>query len=136
MKAAIRQTIWAVLGAALAAAPLAAGAFGTVGVHESRDFRRLIARGERPEIAACMAAAMEYVRTDKQYDSLRWNEDDTDAAHMRENLEGESLVRRVRFTGELRVRNHSPFETWRTAEVFCEQRDEQAPQVRVTAVER
>jgi hypothetical protein len=136
MKLAMRQIAGAVLSAALAGVPLAAGAFGVAGVHESRDFRRLIARGERPEIAACMAAAMEYIHTDKQYDSLRWNDGDSDAAHMREKLEGASLVRRVRFTGELRVRNHSPFETWRTAEVFCEQRDEQAPQVRVTAVDR
>ncbi len=94
-------------------------------------FRELIVQGERPEIAACMAAAVAFVRRDAKFDAVRWADDVSDSAYMRETEGGIHVSRTVRFKAQLRDRAHGFFsETWARAEITCEQRDEEAPEVR------
>jgi hypothetical protein len=100
-------------------------------LHSKRVFRELIVQGERPEIAACMAAAVAYVRRDAKFDAIRWADDVSDSAYMRETEGGIHVSRTVRFNAHLRDRTHGFFtETWTRAEIICEQRDEEAPEVR------
>ncbi|MBV8633631.1 MAG: hypothetical protein JO002_04010 [Burkholderiaceae bacterium] len=113
-------------------APLACAA--PVTYHHAKDFRELIVRGERPEIASCMVAALDHVRRNEKFSALRWNDDDSDTAIMRESETGGHLLRSVHFKAEARDRNGaSLFDTWQQVEVHCEQRDEGEPTVKLAA---
>ena len=105
--------------------------------HTTMDFRSLIVQGERPEIAACIVAALNLVRTDAKFDSVRWTEEDSERAIMRESESGDHFLRSVRFKARVREREHPLLtENWRPAEIVCEQRDEQSPEVRITTLNR
>jgi hypothetical protein len=131
----MRRGVLALCAAVLAVLPASSYARAPVTPRTSKDFRELIVRGERPEIAACMVAALNYVRDDSKYDALRWLDDLSYAAIMRESESGGHLVRTVRLPAEFRAREHGNFfETWRDVEIVCEQRDEESPQVRFTVI--
>ena len=105
--------------------------------HTTMDFRSLIVQGERPEIAACMVAALGLMRSDSKYDAIRWSESDSERAKMREVENGNRLIRNVQFNARVRERDHPLFtENWQTAEINCEQRDEESPEVRVRVISR
>jgi hypothetical protein len=101
----------------------------------NRDFRELIVRGERPEIAACMVATLDYVRQEGKFTAVRWDDDASDRANMRETENNGQLTRSVRFTTQVRARGLSIFfGTWQTAEVSCEQHEEGPTEVRMRVV--
>jgi hypothetical protein len=118
--------------AAVAIAPICVLAKGAPTTYQSKKvFRELIIQGERPEIAACMVAAVNLARRDAKFDAIRWADDVSDTAYMRETEGGIHITRTVRFIGELRERAHGLFsDTWRPAQIVCEQRDEEALEVR------
>jgi len=125
----------ALIGAMLAIHAASSDARAPVTRRTTKDFRELIVRGERPEIAACMVAALNYVRSDAKFDAIRWGDDDSDAANMREVESGGHIVRSIRFNAQLRLRRQGIFsETWQRAEVACRQQDEESPSVRLTEV--
>jgi hypothetical protein len=109
-------------GAMLALAPPLANAKGGGMLPKpNKDFRELIVRGERPEIAACLAAAIDYARRNPGYSAIRWDDDASDRAIMRENDSGGELTRTIRLTARMRVRSGAFAEVWRTMEVSCVQ---------------
>lgn len=116
--------------------PALAEARSPVTHRTGKDFRELIVKGERPEIAACMVAAMNYVRTDEKFDAIRWGDDESEGAILREVENNAHLLRSIQFKSQLRSRAGGFFETWQQAEIICEQRDEESPQVRFTAIAR
>jgi hypothetical protein len=101
----------------------------------NKEFRDLIAKGERPEIAACMVAALDYVRRDATFDAVRLSDDTSDTANLRESESNGYLTRSIRFTTKLRMRGGIVFfRKWQSAEVSCEQRDDASPDVRIKAI--
>jgi hypothetical protein len=117
----------------IATSPISVHAKGAPTTYQSKKvFRELIIQGERPEIAACMVAAVNQARHDAKFDAIRWADDVSDTAYMRETEGGIHITRTVRFKAELRERAHSIFsDTWKPAQIVCEQRDEEAPEVRL-----
>lgn len=96
------------------------------------DFHELIAKGERPEIAACVVAALDYIRQDKSYDALRWSEQNLENANLRENDEGGEITRLVRFDAKVRSRGGLVFtRQWQPAELSCVQHQDTPPEVRL-----
>jgi hypothetical protein len=116
----------------IATAPVPVHAKGAPTTYQSKKiFRELIIQGERPEIAACMVAAVNQTRHDARFDAIRWADDVSDTAYMRETEGGIHITRSVCFRGELRERAGGIFsDTWKPAQIVCEQRDEDAPEVR------
>jgi hypothetical protein len=103
--------------------------------HSKKVFRELIVEGERPEIAACMVAAVNQSRHHAKFDAIRWADDVSDTAYMRETEGGIHITRTVRFKAELRERQgRLSLDTWKPAEIVCEQRDEESPEVRSSPV--
>jgi hypothetical protein len=99
--------------------------------HSKKVFRELIVQGERPEIAACMVAAVNHAHHDAKFDSIRWAEDVSESAYMRETEGGIHIARTVRFRAELRERSRGfATDIWKPAAIVCEQRDEESPEVR------
>jgi hypothetical protein len=95
---------------------------GSMQPKPNKDFRELIVKGERPEIAACLVAAIDYARRDPSYGAIRWDENASDRAIMRESEDDGRLTRHVRLTAQLRLQGGSPFGgTWRSFRVSCEQ---------------
>lgn len=116
----------------IAVAPHVVYAKGAPTTYQSKKvFRELIVQGERPEIAACMVAAVSRARHDPKFDAIRWADDVSDTAYMREAEGGTHLTRIVRFKAELREQSGGFFsDTWKAAEIVCEQSDEALPEVR------
>jgi len=103
--------------------------------HSAKDFRELIVRGERPEVASCMVAALADVRKNEKFAALRWTDDDSDTAIMNESEVAGHLLRQVHFHAEARERNAGLiFDTWEKVDIACEQRDEKVPDVRIMSV--
>ena len=103
--------------------------------HSAKDFRELIVRGERPEIASCMVAALADVRKSEKFAALRWTDDDSDAAVMNESEINGHLLRQVHFHAEARERNAGfIFESWGKVDIACEQHDEGAAEVHIMPV--
>jgi hypothetical protein len=99
--------------------------------HSKKVFRELIVQGERPEIAACMVAAVVQARRDAKFDAIRWAENVSDTAYMRETEGGIHITRTVRFQAELRERSRGfSTDVWKPGAIVCEQRDEESPEVR------
>ncbi len=134
----VRRLFWLVATLIFALAPNAAHAKGAPTTYQSKKiFRELIVQGERPEIAACMVAAVSHARQDARFDAVRWADDVSDAAYMRESEADTHIVRVVRFKAELRERSGGFFsDSWDPAEIVCEQRDEGTPDVRFGAIKR
>src|SRR3974390_1591601 len=111
------------LAASLAwVAPVADAKGGSMQPRRNKDFRELIVKGERPEIAACLVAAIDYARRDPAFGAIRWDDDASDRAVMRESESAGRLTRTVRLTAQMRARGSALFgETWRSMEVSCEQ---------------
>jgi len=107
--------------------PQLADAKGGAPQHKpNKDFRELIVKGERPEIAACMVAAVEDLGRDG---SIRWDEQASDGALMRESEANGRLTRTVRFTAEVRAKGFA--EDWRNAQITCLQPEDGKIQVSV-----
>ena len=107
---------------ALALIPASANAVGSMQPQRNKDFRELIVKGERPEIAACLAAAIDYSRHAPGISAIRWDDDASDKALMRESESNGRLTRFIRITTQMRMKRWIVLaETWRSMEVSCEQ---------------
>ena len=105
---------------------------GSMQPKPNKDFRELIVKGERPEIAACLVAAIEYARDDPAFSAIRWDETASDQAVMRESERDGRLTRTVRLTAQMRVRGSSLFaETWQSMQISCEQPEDGVVRVSV-----
>jgi len=108
---------------------------GSMQPKRNKEFRELIVKGERPEIAACLAAAIEYARHNPAFNAIRWDDDASDRAIMRESATNGRLTRYIRLTTQFRMRGSTVFaETWRSMEVSCEQPEDGVVHVNVKAV--
>lgn len=121
----------AAAAALLAAADPAQARASRASRQNSRLFRELIVSGERPEIVACMVAAVEHSHSDRVFSGLRWGADVSDTAYMRETDGGIHMTRTIRFKGESQRRSRSLFAVWEPVEVVCEQRDEEPLEVKI-----
>lgn len=102
--------------------PALANAAGSMQPKRNKDFHELIVNGERPEIAACLAAAIDYARHAPRVSAIRWDDDASDKALMRESESNGHLTRFVRLTTQMRMKQWIALaETWRSVEVSCEQ---------------
>lgn len=94
--------------------------------------RELYIAGERPELASCLAAASDEISRDPRFDLIRFEGDVPQVAHMTESESGGKLLRLVQFDGRARIREgHWFIDSYKTVEVFCDQRDEAPPTVRI-----
>jgi hypothetical protein len=119
------------LAAMLALLPaLASAKGGGMQARPNKDFRELIVKGERPEIAACLVAAIDYARQDRAYNAIRWDDDASDRAVMREQDSNGRLTRYVRLTAQMRSRGLFS-ESWQPMVVSCEQPQDGSIQVSV-----
>jgi hypothetical protein len=108
---------------------------GSMQPKPNKDFRELIVKGERPEIAACLVAAIDYARRDPTYGAIRWDDNASDRAIMRETDDNGRLTRHVRLTAQLRIQGAAPFGgSWRSFQVSCEQPPDGGVQVRLSAL--
>ncbi len=120
------------LAALLALVPVLAHARGSMQPKPNMDFRELIVKGERPEIAACLVAAIDYARRGPAYSAIRWDDDASDQAIMREYESSGRLIRHVRLIAELQKQGSAIFGgKWQTVQISCEQRDDGAVHVDV-----
>jgi hypothetical protein len=88
----------------------------------NKDFRELIVKGERPEIAACLTAAVDYARHDTGYSAIRWDDDASDRAIMRETESQGRLTRYVRLVTQMETQGSLlSAARWRSVQVTCEQ---------------
>jgi hypothetical protein len=133
----VRRAAAACLAAALAALPGTSGAIGSMQPAPNKDFRELIVAGERPEIAACLAAAIERARSDPAFSAVRWGDAASDRAVMREREQEGKRVRTVHLVAQMRVRG-APIavETWRRVDVNCVQPEDGSVQVEMKALNR
>ena len=96
----------------------------------SKDYRALVVKGERPEIAACLVAALTAIRTDPSYDALRWSDEESDGARMLEQERAGRLIRETRLHVLVRLRKPALFsDAWQAAEARCVQDILTEPQV-------
>lgn len=124
-------------GALLVTLPVSSHALAPVTHRTIKDYRGLIVRGERPELAACMVAALNSVRSDTRFDAVRWYDEDSDNANLQEVESGGHLLRSIQMKVYLRQRIQSFFaDPWQRGDVACEQRDEGFPEVRLTVGDR
>jgi len=118
----------------LTLAPLLADAKGGALQHRpNKDFRELIVKGERPEIAACMAAAVEKAYRGSDQAEMRWDADASDHALMRESEHQGRIVRTVEFETEIRSGGGGLLAAdWQRTKVSCVQPEDAAVEVRFT----
>ncbi len=103
----------------------------------NKDFRELIVKGERPEIAAYQVAAINYARRNPAYSAICWDDDASDRAIMRESESNGQLTRYIRLTVHMRMQSSALFAgTWRSMDVFCEQAEDGAVHVSVKFLAR
>jgi hypothetical protein len=101
----------------------------------NKDFQELIVKGERPEIAACMVAAINYARHNAEFVAIRWNDNASDRAIMQEKEVNGKLIRSVRLMTQMRTRGLGLFsQTWRPVEVTCEQPEDGSLQLHVNPI--
>jgi hypothetical protein len=121
--------------AALAALPSLSPGKGAPIPHQvSKDFRNYIIQGERPEIAACMAAAFDALRHDRHFQEIKWLDTTSDTALMHETGAGEHLERRISLDAKAILSGTSFLDVWVKIKVDCEQRDEGYPHVKISVV--
>jgi hypothetical protein len=120
------------LAALLALTPqLADAKGGSMQPRVNKDFRELIVKGERPEIAACLVAVIDYARDNRSYDAVRWDDDASDRAIMRETESNGRLTRQVHLVAQMR--SHGLFsDNWKRMDVSCVQPEDGSVQVTVT----
>jgi hypothetical protein len=121
------------LAALLAWVPaIATAKGGSMQPRPNKDFRELIVKGERPEIAACLVAAIDYARRDTAYSAIRWDDDASDRAIMQESESNGRLTRHIRLTAQMRTQGSALFaQTWRSVDVSCDQPEDGAVHVSV-----
>jgi hypothetical protein len=125
----------AALALALAAGPAGAKG-GSMQPKINKDFRELIVKGERPEIAPCLAAAIDYARHSKDFTAVRWDDDQSDRAILWESADGGRFERHVRVTVQMRSAGSAIFaEVWRPVAVSCEQGEDGAVRLVATPLE-
>ena len=108
---------------------------GSMQPKPNKDFRELIVKGERPEIAACLVAAIEFARRNSVYSAVRWDDDASDRAIMRESESNGQLTRQIRLTVQMRTQGSALFAgKWQPMDVSCEQPEDGAVRVRVKSV--
>jgi hypothetical protein len=129
-------TLMLTLGGVLALLPALADAKGGgMQSKPNKDFRELIVKGERPEIAACLVAAIDYARRDPGYGAIRWDDEASDRAIMRESESNGRLTRHVRLTAQMRKQGSVLFAgSWRSVDVSCEQPEDGVVRVSVKPV--
>ena len=123
--------------ATLLALPLgiASAKSGATAHKPNKDFVELIAKGERPEIAACMVATLDYMRHDASFDAVHLGADTSDGAIMRETESNGQMTRSIRFSTKARLRGGFVFfHKWQAVEISCEQREEASPEVHLRVV--
>ncbi|HYA66693.1 MAG TPA: hypothetical protein VEE84_08385 [Burkholderiaceae bacterium] len=121
----------------LALFPVFASGAGSMQPKPNKDFRELIVKGERPEIAACLAASIDYVRHNPVFAAIRWSEEQSDRAIMSETESNGHLVRMIHMTAQLRVPGSTFFsEPWRPMELYCEQPEDGSIRVFVKPIAR
>jgi len=103
-----------------------AGSASGMQTKRNKDFRELIVRGERPEITACLVAAIDYARHSALFSNIRWNIDDSDQAILRESESNGRLTRNIQLS--VRMQDRAPGfvlgEKWQPVNVSCEQQDD------------
>ena len=123
MKITLRALPFAVL---LTIIPMLADGAGGMQPKRNKDFRELIVRGERPEIAACLVAAIDYARHSTSFSNIRWTIDDSDQAILRESESNGRFIREIQLG--VRMLERAPGlvldEKWRPVHVSCEQQDD------------
>ena len=125
------------LAVCLAGAPLAVQAKGGSNLQPrpNKDFRELIVKGERPEIAACLTAAVDYARHNSEYIAVRWNDDASDRAIMRETESQGRLTRTVLLVTQMETKGlFLSAGRWRSVQVSCEQPQDGEIHVQVTPI--
>jgi len=111
--------------AAFAGLPTFADAAGSMQPKPNTDFRELIIKGERPEIAACLAAAIEYARHNPGFVAIRWSSDESDQAVMGESEMNGHLTRHIRMKAQVKTpESNAFFRHWQSMELYCEQPDD------------
>jgi len=131
MKNLCRMTI---LAALLASLPVFVHAKGGMQPRPNKDFRELIVKGERPEIASCLVAAIDYARRSATYGAIRWDDEASDQAVMRETEADGRLTRHVRLTAQMRERKPVLFGgRWLSVDIACEQQEDGVVRIAVTA---
>jgi len=122
------------LACLLAASPWPASAAGSMQHQRAKDFRELIVKGERPEIAACLVAAVDYARRSPTYFDVRWDEDASDRAIMQESESQGRLTRRISLLAQMQQRGPVIFSgTWLPVQIRCEQQQDGQVQITVQA---
>jgi len=107
---------------ALAGLPTFADAAGSMQPKPNTDFRELIIKGERPEIAACLAAAIEYARHNPGFTAIRWSSDESDRAVMWESETNGHLTRQIHMRAQVKTpESNAFFRHWQSMELYCEQ---------------
>jgi hypothetical protein len=82
-----------------------------------------------------MAAAIDYARHDTAFNAIRWDDNISDGAVMRESEVNGKMTRSVRLTMQMRTRDSSLLsETWRPVEVSCEQPEDGPLQLHVSPI--
>ena len=105
---------------------------GSMQPKPNKDFRELIVKGERPEIAACLVAAIDYARHDATYSAVRWDDEASDRAIMKESESNGQLNRHIRLTMQMRSQGSAFFAgTWQSMNVSCDQTENGAVHVSV-----
>jgi hypothetical protein len=103
-----------------------------VSMQTSKEFKNFIIQGERPEIAACMAATAITIKKSKQLKSLDWLEASSEAALMQEKDIGNNLVRKITLKAKGIINTSSFLDTLVDIQIECEQVNQGDPMVRIT----
>lgn len=102
-----------------------------VSVQIAKDFKNFIIQGERPEIAACMAASVSEMRRNKSFKNLDWLEASSERALMHEREINNHLEREISIKVQAILNNSSFLDTWVDVLIICKQVDQGHPIVTI-----
>lgn len=91
-------------------------------------FRQYLARGERPEIVACMVAATRQVRSDPRWRALRWDAAVSASGHVQDSEVDGQVLRVVTLAADGRQATDG---SWQPLRVQCRQPDNGPVQVQL-----
>lgn len=109
----------------------AAFAAGSSVPYPKTAFQRLLARGERPEIVSCIVAGTDALRGDARWADVRFDDDVSKTARVRDEEIDGRFVRRVELHGTARSRDGAAAR--RPVRVSCEQVEAQPIHIVVQA---
>jgi len=98
----------------------------------SKDFRSHIVQGERPEIVTCMIASRHFAKHSSEFEDLRWLNDTSQSALLNEKEINGQLIRTIVLQAQVLPNIPAIFETWKPAQVQCQQVEEGYPKVKIT----